>query len=354
MDEHATYVPADNDSEDEEGDDDEGMDGDGEMYTGTFSDYRGHRTAEDSEDEEEQDPDVFPTQASGVIDTVGDEVTDSDLFSHATSNLFRDYGVRRGSAFVNEYARTDKQGNRFDGGPGDPNHILGSFPCLFPYGMGGLEVDRETDAISMRHPFHVHDFWGHQQTPDVSRSKFDLVNRSSFTALQTSFLLLQPKDFMVAAEEEAKRKLISNPAVRNLRRQLTAVRSKVSGTDESRIAIRGQIWGMTLRFNPPTIWATLNLSDVGDPIAQVLAGEEIDLDAFVKTSGPTSKQRRHIIANDPYASAEFFHTELDAIGATESICAQGRSIWCESHGHRIPNWNLFGNADWRVARMEGC
>ncbi|KAF7312685.1 ATP-dependent DNA helicase [Mycena indigotica] len=230
MDEHATYVTPDDQSDDEE-DDGEGMDEDRGTYTGTFPDNRNHRSEDDNDDEDEQDPDVFPIQASGVIDTVGDEVTDSDLFSHATSNLLgaRNYGVRRGSAFVNEYARTDKQGNRFDGGPGDANHILGAFPFLFPYGMGGLEVDRERDV-----PYETHVRWALQYHDrrfrkdihfmfmtfgvivkrQMCRAASLQVKRSSFAAFQTSFLLLQPKDLLLAAEEEAKRKSFSNPTMR--------------------------------------------------------------------------------------------------------------------------------------------
>ncbi|KAF7291712.1 ATP-dependent DNA helicase [Mycena chlorophos] len=93
--------------------------------------------------------------------------------------------------------------------------------------------------------------------------------------------------------------MISNPVIRSLRKQLTAVRARVMGTDESRIAIRAQVWGMILRFNPPTLWATINLADTGDPIAQVLAGTDIDLDRFVATAGPDSDKRSRTIANDP-------------------------------------------------------
>nr|GAT46003.1 predicted protein [Mycena chlorophos] len=67
---------------------------------------------------------------------------------------------------------------------------------------------------------------------------------------------------------------------------------------------------MTNRFNPPSVWATINLSDTGDPIAQVLAGEEIDLDHFVAMAGPMSNARAKNIARDPFAAAEFFHTTI--------------------------------------------
>ncbi|KAF7307359.1 ATP-dependent DNA helicase [Mycena indigotica] len=110
--EHASYVPADESSSDE--DDDEGMGDDRERYTGHLPDNRGQNNGEDIDSDYE--PDVFPIQASGVIDTGGEEVTDSDLFAHAAENIVpafaaREYGVRKGSAFVNEYARTDGQGH---------------------------------------------------------------------------------------------------------------------------------------------------------------------------------------------------------------------------------------------------
>ena len=58
---------------------------------------------------------------------------------------------------------------------------------------------------------------------------------------------------------------------------------------------------------PPSLWITINPSDVGDPIAQVLAGKQIDLDDFEKTTGPNSLQHNLNIVGDPYAAAKFFH-----------------------------------------------
>ena len=44
-----------------------------------------------------------------------------------------------------------------------------------------------------------------------------------------------------------------------------------------------------------------------DPIAQVFAGEEIDLDSFNALLGPSKETRARNIAMDPYAAAKFFH-----------------------------------------------
>jgi hypothetical protein len=86
------------------------------------------------------EPAVLSLSPLGVVDIDGVGVTDTELMAHALANcsqLIReeDYVIRRGSAFVNEYARVDPlTGQMNDGGPGDANHLLGTFPTLFPYG----------------------------------------------------------------------------------------------------------------------------------------------------------------------------------------------------------------------------
>jgi hypothetical protein len=94
---------------------------------------------------------------------------------------------------------------------------------------------------------------------------------------------------------------------------VVAVRSKVMGTDESRASIRSQIWGMSLMFNPPVLWITLNPADVHDPVAQVLAGADIDLDRFDRLAGPNTNLRAKNIAEDPYAAAKFFRVTILAV-----------------------------------------
>lgn len=60
-------------------------------------------------------------------------------------------------------------------------------------------------------------------------------------------------------------------------------------------------------FGPPSLWLTINPSDIHDPIAQVLTGVDINLDDFINRGHPNGKERASRIANDPYAAAKFFH-----------------------------------------------
>jgi len=89
--------------------------------------------------------------------------------------------------------------------------------------------------------------------------------------------------------------------------------TKVHGSNQSRIQLHSQIWSTCLKKNPPSLWITFNPSDLHDPIAQVFAGENIDLDAFVSTMGPNLDQRLRNIAADPYAAAKFFHFMIRTI-----------------------------------------
>jgi hypothetical protein len=129
------------------------------------------------------DAGVIPIQSMGVVNVDGNDISSTEIMAHALTNstMEQNYSIRRGSAFVNEYARTDAvTGLRNDGGPSNP-------------------------------------------------------------------------------------------------------------------------------FNPPTLWITINPADTQDPIAQVFARVEIDLDNFCKTAGPNNTQRATNVAEDPFSSAKYFH-----------------------------------------------
>ncbi|KAF7301695.1 ATP-dependent DNA helicase [Mycena indigotica] len=210
---------------------------------------------------EECPPAVFPLQSHGAIDISGDAVTDQDLFREATRNFApssnaKDYAVRPGSTFVNEYPREDA-GQRTDGGPSNANHLLGTFPLLFPYGLGGLEVDRRTkvsyeehvrwalqydDGRFRRDLYFMFQVFGVQIKRQICRSACLQLDFNTFFQNREAFQRLTPADFLVASKEEESKKTISNPVIRAFRKQITAVRARVMGTDENRVAIRAQVW----------------------------------------------------------------------------------------------------------------
>ncbi|KAG1766496.1 hypothetical protein EV702DRAFT_1050664 [Suillus placidus] len=233
------------------------------------------------------DPGIVPLCANGVIDVEASHLSNQDIFAHALSNIGNavsdSYAVSHGG-FVNEYERRDSEGHRSSGSPENPNHLLGAFPHLFPY---VLEVGKKA--------YHDH---------------------------EQAFAQLTPADLLEASQEESKKQLFSNPTIRSLKHHLSAVRSKVMGTDESRTKVRSYIWGMTMMKNPPSLWITINPTDTHDPVAQVFAGEEIDLDKFdfqailEELFGIRVDEKRHIIRHEGiFGTVESYIGTVEAQGA---------------------------------------
>lgn len=278
--------------------------------------------------------DVIPVQAHGMVDLEASDVSDAALMAaalrHTSESLARyeRLNVKHGSEFINEYPRTlDNSKIQTTGTVENPNHLLGAFPVLFPYGFGGFEVDRERPVSYAKHAQWALQYADRRFSVDLqfvfqtfgvmvkrkicSASKVQ-IKQSSYSLHAKELSKLSSADFLAASIEEEQGIPISNPSVRMFRKQLTAVRAKVTGTDENRRTIRSKIWGCTLVNGPPTVWMTINPSDIHDPIAQFLVGESINLDDFNAQLGPDNATRAFNIAENPLAAAEFFHITIRA------------------------------------------
>lgn len=268
------------------------------------------------------------------MDVNGSRVSETDMMAHALANAsdherLKAFAVKRGTQFVNEYARRDDLTEEFiNGGTSNPNHLYGAFPKLFPYGEGGFEVARprkvayethvrwalEYQDRRFRKDLHfIFQVFGVIQKRKVCSSAKLQIDKSQYKRHEMAIRRLKPADLLKAAEEEKRRVPISNPAARSLRELVSSLRTKVPGTDESRSGMRSQIWGLTTMRNPASLWVTINPSDTNDPIAQVFAGEDIDMANFIQTAGPNSAQRSKNIASDPFAAAKFFHFMIKVI-----------------------------------------
>ena len=114
-----------------------------------------------------------------------------------------------------------------------------------------------------------------------------------------------------ARDEEKRGVPVSDPAVRTLYHHLYAAAGWVISTDQNHYQMHSKIWSTTFALNPPSLWITINPCDLHDPIAQVFAGENIDLDDFMSTLGPNKEKRAFNIANDPYASTNYSLFRID-------------------------------------------
>ncbi len=90
----------------------------------------------------------------------------------------------------------------------------------------------------------------------------------------------------LAAEEDLQKKPITEPNVHKLMKHLKVTAGRVLGTNQSQASIWSKIWSQCIKFGPPSLWLTINPSDLHNPITQVFCREEINLDKFERTSGP--------------------------------------------------------------------
>jgi hypothetical protein len=184
-------------------------------------------------------------------------VGDNEVLAHALLNVSQKdkeggWAVRRSSDFVNEYPRVNSAGQNTTGMPENPNHLLGSFPCLFPYGQGGFEVQHQHsvsyDAHAQWclrycdrrfcHDLHfIFQVFGVLQKRQICGAAVLQISKDTFHCHENAIQNLKPEDLAGAGVEEQAGRPYSHPVIRSLRQHLCSIRAKVMGTDESRIKI---------------------------------------------------------------------------------------------------------------------
>ena len=279
--------------------------------------------------EKNGEPDVIPLQLSGSVDTDMTTATSNELMMSGLANLWEEgqeggYAVRHGRQPVRDFGR------RLPGEVASTsleedhhNFFEKAFPCLFPYGEGGLEGRQEvkvdfTEHIRWALRYHDRRFRRHETFPFVAfgiqqrrqslASARVQMSRRTFERDALKLSTLTVAKLQQAQEQEEHGKFITDPTVKLLRQHIYATAGRVMGSNHAREHLQSQIWSTSVMLNPPSLWLTINPCDLHDPIAQVFAGENIDLDLFNAMLGPSKQKRAANIAMDPYAAAKFFHT----------------------------------------------
>lgn len=225
------------------------------------------------------------------------------------------YAIRHGSQPVPDFAAVrerERLGNLFEQ----------AFPSLFPYGEGGIECQRLRGVNMVEHVqwalrFHDRRFRTHEtflfvafgliQRRQALASARIQVERHNFLRDANQLTSLSATSLANAVIEEERRQPPSDHAISALRKHTYAVASRVQGSDQSRIHLRSQIWSTSICLGPPSLWITINPCDLHDPIVQVFAGENIDVDNLSTFLSPNKTKRAENVAHDPYAAAKFFH-----------------------------------------------
>lgn len=303
-----------------------------------------------------------------MVNIAANDVPDNEVLANALLNVSRSdktegWAVKRSGDFVNEYPRLNDDGAHFARSTENPNHLLGSFPCLFPFGVGGFEVERplkvsyeshtrwalryEDRQFRKDHHF-IFQVFGVIQKQQLCGSAALQISKRTFLRNKNAICNLQSSDFDTAASQERAHEMFTDPTMKALRETVNTIHTKVVGTDESRIQIRSLIWGMCTMKNPPSLWLTINPADTQDPIAQVLCGENIDLDHFCSLN---HRSNTDAVAADPFASASFFHVIINAV-LEHLLKIKGFRANCSPEREK----GIFGTVDGFIGTVEaqGC
>ncbi|KIN94543.1 hypothetical protein M404DRAFT_90965, partial [Pisolithus tinctorius Marx 270] len=256
-------------------------------------------------------PSVVPLQVSGTIDTDLSTLSAKELMTWGLVNLWDEgqeggYAVKHGGKPVSDFGRPRQSPHILQPADSERNFFEKAYPCLFPYGEGGIE---RTQPVPIDFAEHVR--WALEY--------HDRRFRRHVTFAFVTFAIAQRRQALGSARlqmqlrEEEQHRRISDPAIQLLRQHLYATAGRVQGSDHSRYQLRSQIWATSIMFNPPSLWLTINPCDLHDPVAQIFAGEHIDMDNFLATIGPSKEKRAENIAGDPYAAAKFFHFTIKTI-----------------------------------------
>ena len=186
---------------------------------------------------------TIPLQALGVVDVATNGVTDNELLANALANVSHTdktdgWAVKWSTNFVNKYPCLDEDGMQFLGSTENPNHLLGSFPCLFPYSLGGFDVVRECNVLYEKHvcwALHYEDHHFHTdlhfmfqvfgviQKRHMCVSAILQISKQSFVHFKSVICNLDSAAFEKAATEECTHECFTDLTMKALHKMISAV-----------------------------------------------------------------------------------------------------------------------------------
>ena len=92
----------------------------------------------------------------------------------------------------------------------------------------------------------------------------------------------------------------------NVLKSISMATHSLPGSNGYKIVMRNQIRAIINGRGAPTLFVTINPSDVDNPIVRMFAGEEIDLNDIMRGEDMDAWSRKILAAKNPSACARFF------------------------------------------------
>ncbi|KAJ6510126.1 hypothetical protein C8R47DRAFT_965020, partial [Mycena vitilis] len=222
-------------------------------------------------------------------------------------------GYRRGSSTVPD----------FD----NPFLLSMAFPEEDPWGIGGMHHPFRRTKISsleqvghlltvhggrfQRHPEFAFFYYNVLRKQLVSRSLRYKVPQSSYKSLIDQMLEVD-LERLAALRDRCKKNPLYVPVdaeerrIMGLMSSVGLVARQVPGSAGQKVMLRNEIRGLINYRGAPTLFVTLNPSDVDNPIVRLLVGEDIRLEDLARGEDMDGWSRKILAARNPAACAVFF------------------------------------------------
>ncbi|KAJ7821159.1 hypothetical protein B0H13DRAFT_1546307, partial [Mycena leptocephala] len=222
-------------------------------------------------------------------------------------------GYRRGSGMVPDF---------------DNPYLLSlAFPEEDPWGIGGMHHPYRRIKISaieqvghlltvhggrfQRHPEFAFFYYNVLRKQMVSRSMRYKVPQSNYKAVIDQMLDVDLIK-LASLRAQCKRNPLYIPSdaeekrIMGLMGSVGLIARQVPGSAGQKVVLRNEIRGVINYRGAPTIFITLNPSDVDNPIVRLLVGEDIRLEDLSRGEDMDGWSRKILAARNPAACALFF------------------------------------------------
>ncbi|KAG2742618.1 hypothetical protein P692DRAFT_201889980, partial [Suillus brevipes Sb2] len=284
----------------------------------------------------------------GVSDPECDNISGRTFVAAAIKNLFSentllpDLVVHRGLNPVNEYK--------------NPDLIPGTYPTLFPFGIGGFEDNSRPVSISFQQQaqyylniadrsFRYHHSFMFVVLNMIQRRTAHLktsfmVRHSHFHHIARNLTQISPAilDSLATKLEHEHKFSDLAPAEKNalnLLKQVNTIAARIPGSQASKIYVRNEIRSYFSYFGLPHLFFTFNPSPAHSPIFQVMYGDST-VDLSQRFPQLVSARERAIrLAHDPVAAADFYEFSFES-------CFEYLLGWNFQTRSSSPSGGLFG------------
>ncbi|KAI0735672.1 hypothetical protein C8Q76DRAFT_766005 [Earliella scabrosa] len=217
-----------------------------------------------------------------------------------------------------------RAGSQFIADFENPSLLTWLYPYLDPWGIGGFFEPRRTRPLTLdeqlKYLLTVY--------PDFAFREHIVgqllaLNLTTLDALYEKYKH-NPSYHPESQEEKEMLALLA---------RVNAISHDLPGTNGYKTALRNQIRSLINYKGTPTLFVTLNPSDIHNPIVALLAGQEVTVEQATRGEELARWQRKLIAAQNPDACARFFHKIIS--GFIHTVLRYGR-----------PGRGLFGKFEW--------